>query len=105
MSNKNTPMDEQLFKAEAFAKVPGAALGLQFKDITLTSKVGDFEPGTKFEYAILLGDVSALILIDENKVEHGFHLNISVGEKLDVDELKGGGEEHDESCDCGHDHD
>jgi len=101
MSNKNLPLDEQLFTAEHFAPLPGAVLGLQFKDVTLKGKVGDFESGTKFSYAVLLGDASALVLIDEKQEEHAFRLSVSVGERIDAAELH---EPHDESCDCGHDH-
>jgi len=102
MSNQHTALDEQLFTSEAFAQVPGAMLGAQFKDVTLKTKVGEFEAGTKFAFAILLGDASALILIDEDRNEHAFRLGVSVGEAIPSDEFHA--EEHDESCDCGHEH-
>lgn len=101
MSNNNMPLDEQLFTAEHFAPLPGAVLGLQFKDVTLKAKVGDFDSGTKFAFAVLLGDASALVLIDEDKNEHAFRLNVSVGEPISVDELH---DPNDASCDCGHEH-
>ena len=104
MSNKNLPLDEQLFTAEHWAPMPQAMLGLQFKDVTLKAKVGDFAEGTKFSFAVLLGDASALVLIDEKQEEHAFRLNLTVGEKLDVAELREPGEGHDDACDCGHDH-
>lgn len=104
MSNKNLPMDEQLFTAEQYAPMPGAMLALQAKDVTLNTKMGDFPAGSKFAFAILLGDASAVVLIDENQKEHAFRLNVSVGEALDVDELK---EPHGDGCGddhCGHEH-
>ena len=103
MSDKSTALDEQIFHSEQFAPLHGVALGAQFKDITLTAKVGEFEVGHKFAFAILVGDASLLILIDEDKTEHAFRLNVSVGEAIDMDELHGS-DGHDESCDCGHEH-
>lgn len=103
MSNKHTALDEQIFHSEQFAPLQGAALGAQFKDITLKVKVGDFEVGHKFAFAILVGDASLLILIDEDKTEHAFRLNANVGEAVDMAELHAS-DGHDESCDCGHEH-
>ncbi len=99
--SKNVPLDEQLLTSDQWAPVPNAMFGLQFKDVTLNTRVGEFEAGTKFAFAVLLGDASALILIDENQKEHGFRLSLSVGEAFDPAELSAG---HDESCDCGHEH-
>lgn len=105
MSNKNTALDEQLFHSEQFAPLHGAALGAQFKDITLTSKVGEFEVGHKFAFAILVGDASLLVLIDEDKTEHAFRLNVNVGEAVDVDELRAQAEaDHEHGPGCNHDH-
>lgn len=101
MSNNNLPLDEQLFTAEHFAPLPGAVLGLQFKDVTLKGKVGDFESGTKFAFAVLLGDASALVLIDEKQEEHAFRLNVSVGDRIDASELHA---PEGDNCDCGHEH-
>lgn len=101
MSNKHTALDEQLFTSDAFAQVGGALLGAQYKDVTLTTKVGEFEAGSKFAFAVLLGDASALILIDEDKNEHAFRLNVSVGEPIAPDEFHADDHDH-ENCD--HDH-
>ena len=103
MSNKHTALDEQLFHSEQFAPLHGAALGAQFKDITLKTKVGDFEVGHKFAFAVLVGDASILVLIDEDKTEHAFRLNVSVGDPVDVAELQGS-EEHEHGPGCSHDH-
>lgn len=102
MSTKHTALDEQLFHSEQFAPLHGAALGAQFKDITLKTKVGEFEVGTKFAFAILVGDASALILIDEDKNEHAFRLSVSVGEPIPQDEFQP--EEHEHGPGCSHDH-
>ena len=104
MSTKHTALDEQLFTSEAFAQLPGAALGAQFKDVTLKTKVGEFEAGTKFAFAILLGDASALILIDEARNEHAFRLGVSVGEAIPPDEFQGDEDEHEHGPGCSHDH-
>lgn len=90
-------LDEQLFSAEAWR--PDGGLNAQFKDVTLKVQVGDFPVGSKFPFAVLVGDASVLVLVDENKEEHGFRLTVSAGEKVDPPVA-----EHDESCDCGHDH-
>ncbi len=103
MSNKHTALDEQLFTSEQFAPLHGAVMGAQFKDVTLKTKVGEFEAGSKFAFAVLVGDASALVLIDEDKTEHAFRLNVSVGEALSPDDLHEPSHE-DESCDCGHEH-
>ena len=104
MSTKHTAIDEQIFHSEQFAPLHGAAIGAQFRDITLTSKVGDFEVGHKFAFAVLVGDASLLVLIDEDKTEHAFRLNVSVGEPVDITELRGSEEEHEHGPGCSHDH-
>lgn len=103
MSNKNipAPLDEQLLSAEAFAPLPNALFSMQFKSVTLNTQVGEYEKGTKFPFAVLLGDASALILIDENQEEHAFKLNVSVGEAINAEDLHADGC-GDESCE--HDH-
>ncbi len=98
MDNKFDTLDAQVFESEAWAPMQG--LNAQFKDVTLKTQVGDFPAGSKFPFAVLIGDASVLVLVDENQEEHGFRLNVSVGEKVDPEQFK----QHDENCDCGHDH-
>lgn len=96
--NTFSTLDEQVFAAEAWHPMGG--LNAQFKDVTLNVQVGDFAAGTKFPYAVLVGDSSILVLVDEQKQEHGFRLNVSVGEKVEPPQVG----HDDESCDCGHEH-
>lgn len=84
--SKFTSLDGQLFTAEAWR--PDGGLSAQFKDVTLKVAVGDFPAGTKFPYAVLIGDASVLVLVDEQKEEHGFRLGVSVGEKVDPADMQ-----------------
>lgn len=93
MSEQNfSALDEQLFTAGAWR--PSGGLTAEFKDVTLKVQVGDFPAGSKFPFAALVGDASVLVLVDEDKKEHGFRLGVSVGEKVDVEALHC----QDESC-------
>lgn len=106
MSNQNIGLDEQLFHSEQVAPLHGAAVGAQFKDVTLTAKVGEFEVGHKFAFAVLVGDASLLVLIDEDQTEHAFRLNMAVGEPVDIAELRAAAEaeEHEHGPGCNHNH-
>ncbi len=97
--SKFDTLDGQVFESEAWHPMQG--LNAQFKDVTLKVQVGDFPAGTKFPYAVLIGDSSILVLVDEKKEEHGFRLSVSVGERVKPEELQ---QDHDENCGCGHTH-
>ena len=73
---------------------------LSFDEVTLVKQIGEFGPGTKFQAAFMLGERSVLVLMDEQNTEHVFELNLSVGSKLETIAH----DQHDSSCDCGHDH-
>lgn len=107
MSKNISSLDGQLFTCEAWRPALGGVLNAEFKGLTLKSKIGEFEEGTKFPFALLMGDASALILIDDANKEHAFRLSVSVGEALDIDKFKADLEQavqEEENCDCGHDH-
>lgn len=107
MSKNISSLDGQLFTCEAWRPALGGVLNAEFKGLTLKSKIGDYEAGTKFPFALLMGDASALILIDEANKEHAFRLSVSVGEELDLEQFKSDLEvaaAEDEACDCGHEH-
>lgn len=89
--------DNQLFTWEDWGS--DGPMDMQFSNVTLNVQVGDFPAGTKFPFALILGSVSLLVLIDENHEEHGFDLKVAVGEKVDPPEHA-----HEDNCDCGHDH-
>lgn len=90
-----TSFDNQLFTWEKYN--PDGPNDMQFANVELKVQVGSFPAGTKFPFALLLGSVSLLVLIDEKDEEHGFDLKLNVGEKVEPPE-------HDEDCECGHDH-
>lgn len=89
-------LDEQLFTAGAWR--PAGGLSAEFKDVELKVQVGDFPAGSKFPFAALVGDASVLVLVDEDKKEHGFRLSVAVGEKVDVESL------HCDDENCTHQH-
>jgi hypothetical protein len=92
--------DSQLFTWESWAQE--GPLSMQFSNVELKVPVGEFPVGTKFPHALLLGDQSILILIDEKEEVYAFNLNLSVGDKVDTSKLME--HNHEDSCDCGHDH-
>jgi hypothetical protein len=83
-------LDGQLFTWEDWHEE--GPLSMQFNEVTLKVAIGEWPAGTKFPAAFILGETSLLVLIDENQEEHGFKLNLSVGEKVDPPEC------HDEGC-------
>jgi hypothetical protein len=87
-------LDAQLFDWEEWNDE--GPLSMQFSGVTLKVQVGEFAVGTKFPFAFILGERSLLVLIDEKQEEHGFKLNLSVGEKVDPSE---GDHCHDGCCD------
>lgn len=93
MSQTVNTLDNQLFTSEAWRPANGL-LNAEFKDVTLKVQIGEFPAGSKFPYAVLVGDASALVLVDDQKGEHGFRLNVSVGDKLSPEDM----ECHDENC-------
>lgn len=84
--NKIESLDAQLFTWEAWA--PEGPLSMQFSNVELKVPVGDYPAGTKLPHAFLLGEASVLVLVDEKGDEHGFRLNVSVGERVDPSELQ-----------------
>jgi len=87
MSNEKVEtLDNQIFTADAWR--PDQGLNAQYKDVTLKIQVGEFPVGSKFPFAILLGDASMLVLVDEAHKEHGFRLALNVGESVDLSELQ-----------------
>lgn len=92
-----TSLDGQLIDWEGWNEE--GPFSMQFQGVTLKVDVGEFKAGTKFPFAFILGETSVLVLIDDNQEEHGFHLNVSVGAKVEPSELQ-----HGDSCDCGHEH-
>jgi hypothetical protein len=90
--------DNQMFTWENYAEDPDCPTAMQFKNVVLTVPVGPFEVGTKFPYAVIVGELSLLILIDENDNQRGFDLKLSVGEEVQPLEA--------EACEagCSHDH-
>lgn len=98
--------DDQLFTWENWAD-GDEPMSMKFSDITLKVPVGDFPAGTKFPFALLLGGGSLLVLVDDNKEERGFTLNISVGEEVQPEEsceIDSGSKPNDDACGCGHAH-
>lgn len=91
-----TALDEQLFTAGAWR--PAGGLSAEFKDVVLKVQVGEFPAGSKFPFAALVGDASILVLVDEDKKEHGFRLGVSVGESVDTADL------HCDDENCTHHH-
>ena len=108
MSKDISSLDQRLFTAEAWRPAAGGCLNAEFKGLTLKTKLGEFEAGTKFPFGMILGDASVLVLVDEANKEHGFSLSLSVGDTVDLEQLKAdlfsGAEAEDEACDCGHEH-
>ena len=90
-ANELPALDSQLFDWEGWNDE--GPLSMQFAGVTLKVAVGEFTAGTKFPFAFILGEHSLLVLIDEDKKEHGFRLNLSVGERVDPPEHC-----HDENC-------
>lgn len=90
--NELPTLDGQLFSWEEWNDE--GPLSMQFSGVTLKVQVGDFAVGTKFPFAFILGERSLLVLIDEQQEEHGFRLNLSVGEKVEPSEDHC----HDEGC-------
>ena len=100
MHNSKLPsLDSQLFTWESWANE--GPLRMQFMSVTLTTAIGEYPVGAKFPFAVLLGDASLVVLVDEQQEEHAFRLNLSVGEKADISEFQA---EHAEGCGCGHEH-
>lgn len=87
-------LDGQLFEWEEWNDE--GPMSMQFANVTLKVQVGDFPVGTKFPFAFILGERSLLVLIDEQQEEHGFQLNLTVGEKVDATE---GDHCHEGCCD------
>ncbi len=97
MSSTFDSFDSQLFSWESWS--PEGPMSMQFSDVTLKVQVGDFAEGTKFPFAFILGEMSLLVLVDEQQEEHPFRLGLSVGAKVDTSELQ-----HSDGCGCGHEH-
>lgn len=89
MNTKNTKfttLEHQLFTWEDWDEI--GVDDLSFQNITLVSKIGQFEPGTKLSTAFFLSSQSLLILMNEKNEEFIFKLNLSVGEMVDPASLK-----------------
>lgn len=77
-------------------------LSMGYSDVTLKVPVGEFEAGTKFPAAFLIGESSLLVFVEhdasgEVTKEHVFELVMSVGKRVEIPE-------HRDACDCGHEH-
>jgi hypothetical protein len=99
--------DEQLFTWENWNNE--GPLSMQYSNVELKVAVGSYPAGSKFPFAFILGDMSMLVLVDEQHEEHGFDLKLAVGEEVQaeacpVPDADSHGESHDEECGCGHDH-
>ena len=92
MVNNFESFDSQLFSWSEWAQE--GPLSMQFVDVTLKVQVGDYPVGTKFPFAFLLGEISLLVLVDDQQKEHAFRLGLSVGEKVDPPDMQC----HDEGC-------
>ena len=97
MDSKFETLDSQLFTWEGWDSE--GPMSMQFTDVTLKVQVGDYQAGTKFPFAFILGEMSLLVLEDEQQEKHSFRLGLSVGEKVDASEFH-----HDDGCNCGHEH-
>lgn len=97
MENKFESFDSQLFTWESWA--PEGPMSMQFMNVTLKAQVGDYQVGTKFPFAFILGEMSLLVLVDDQQEEHAFRLGLNVGTKVDPSELQ-----HGDNCSCGHEH-
>ena len=86
-------LDGQLFEWKEWNDE--GPLSMQFSDVVLKVQVGDFPAGTKFPFAFILGERSLLVLIDDQQEEHGFKLNLTVGEAVEPSEED---HCHDEGC-------
>ena len=99
MNNDERPsFDTQLFTWDEYH--PESPMSMQFTNVALKVPVVDFAVGTKFPAAMIIGEASILILLDEAGEQHAYDLKVSVGEKV---ELPAHTHDHD-SCDCGHEH-
>lgn len=92
-------LEQQLFTWEQWNEGADTA-DTVFYNVTLTVQVGDFPVGTKFQNAYFAGSGSFVVFLDEQKQEHVYELNVSVGRKLTEEDFPA----HEEGCDCGHDH-
>jgi hypothetical protein len=91
-------LENGLFTWESWAEE--GPFSMQFGTVELTVPVGEFPAGTKFPNAIIRGDLSMLILVDDKQEGHAFSLALTVGGKVElpVDVHEG------DACDCGHNH-
>jgi len=80
-ANDLPSLDGQLFEWKDWYEE--GPLSMQFVDVTLKVQVGDFPAGTRLPAAFIMGEQSLLVLIDDEHEEHGFRLNVSVGEKVE----------------------
>ena len=93
-------LENNLFTWESWAEE--GPFSMQCGTVELTVPVGDFPAGTKFPNAIIRGDLSMLILVDDKQEGHAFSLALSVGGKVELPEPE---QDHEgDACDCGHDH-
>ncbi len=86
MGSKFETLDSQLFTWDGWDSE--GPMSMQFTDVTLKVQVGDYPVGAKFPFAFLLGEMSLLVLVDDQQEEHAFRLGLSVGEKVDPSELQ-----------------
>jgi hypothetical protein len=86
MSTEIQTLDNQIFTWEDWDSE--GPLSMQFSKVTLKVQVGDYPVGTKFPHAFLLGESSVLVLVDDQDEEHGFRLNLSVGERVEPEALQ-----------------
>ncbi|HEY5268559.1 MAG TPA: hypothetical protein VII94_05530 [Candidatus Saccharimonadales bacterium] len=80
-------LEHQLFDCVSQGENESPYGDMNFYEVTLRVPVGDFSIGTKFKQAILFTSLSALLLTDDNDVDHIFQLHLTIGKKIDGKDL------------------
>ena len=95
---ERTSFENQMFTWADWAMDPNSPMTMQFSDVELKVPVGSYSVGTKFPFAVVVGGMSLLLLVDENDEQHGFDLKVSVGEAVEPPQA--------DACEvgCSHDH-
>jgi hypothetical protein len=93
---ERSSFDTQLFSWEEWQA--DGPMTMQFSNIQLKVPVGEYAVGAKFPFAILMGEASLLVLVDEQEEQHAFDLKVSVGAAVELPAVDECGPE------CQHDH-
>jgi hypothetical protein len=83
-----TPLENQIFSWDNWNET--GPMSMQFMNVELKVRIGEFAAGTKFPFAFILGESSLLLLIDEKNEQHYFALNLTVGERVESPEHEHG---------------